>query len=82
MSDIVLRVRDYPWQWSDEFAHAYTYDEIDNAISLKYTGGSLLEIYDKSIIDSIKLHVKEFFYPIAHKDSLFICKFFIKIDFI
>ena len=66
MSDIVLRVRDYPWQWSDEFAHAYTYDEIDNAISLKYTGGSLLEIYDKSIIDSIKLHVKEFFYPIAH----------------
>ena len=29
MSDIVLRVRDYPWQWSDEFAHAYTYDEIE-----------------------------------------------------
>ena len=65
MSNIVLRVRNYPWQWSEDFAKAYTLEELKDPVKLKYTGGSLIEIHQEFYINAIKKQVKDFFYPLA-----------------
>lgn len=54
MSNIVLRVRNYPWQWSEDFAKAYTLEELKDPVKLKYTGGSLIEIHQEFYINAIK----------------------------
>lgn len=65
MSDIVFRIRNYPWQWSGEFGKAYTLEDLRHPVKLKYTGGSLIEIHHEAYIQAIKKQVKDFFYPIA-----------------
>ncbi|MGN1282014.1 MAG: DUF2357 domain-containing protein [Succinivibrio sp.] len=65
MSEIIFRIRKYPWQWSSQRAICYFDTNTSKIVPLEYSGGALLEVYDPEIIAKISTFTKSFFYPIA-----------------
>ena len=75
MTDILLKIRHYPWQISDAYTQKYTQNDLLNkdCIEIKYTGGVVLEI-SHSLLNCQKDFEKNYLIfpldPTASKDAL------------
>lgn len=75
MTDILLKIRHYPWQISDAYTQKYTHNDLLNkdCIEIKYTGGVVLEI-SHSLLNCQKDFEKNYLIfpldPTASKDAL------------
>lgn len=66
MSDVLLKIRNYPWQMSDAYTQKYTRDDLlgTDLIEIKYTGGIVLEISPSLLDCQVNFDKNSFIFPL------------------